>query len=62
MSFAKWKKRTRMFGDHDKYTYAWYEVEKIAQAAYKAGERDGRKQVEVMAKAAIALQKKLAGK
>jgi hypothetical protein len=58
MSFAKWKKRTKLL-TVDRSSYAWHEAESIAQAAYKAGERDGRKQVEVMARAAIALRDKI---
>jgi len=60
MSFAKWKNMSKLLQN-----FHWMykkEAERACQAAYKAGERDGRKQVEVMAKAAIALQKKLAGK
>ena len=56
MSFAKWKKRTRLLRNED---LNWIEVEHACQAAYRAGERDGRKQVEVMARAAIALRDKL---
>jgi len=45
MAFADWKKRTTAF---ERYLPAGYRAmaELVAQAAYKAGERDGRKQAE----------------
>ena len=57
MSFVKWKTRTKTFRHIPLTNYA--DVVRACQAAYKAGERDGRKQVEVMARAAIALRDKL---
>lgn len=57
MSFAKWKEKSKLI-----INFNWMHKQdaiSACRAAYKAGERDGRKQVEVMAKAAIALQKKL---
>lgn len=47
MAFSDWKRRTKIFGLMAPYDRA--HAERIAQAAYKAGERDGRKQVEQIA-------------
>lgn len=47
MAFADWKKRTKIFSLLPEGYRAM--GERIAQAAYKAGERDGRKQVEQIA-------------
>lgn len=44
MSFADWKKRSKLIAN-----FSWMykgDAEKACQAAYKAGERDGRKQIE----------------
>jgi hypothetical protein len=54
MSFANWKKKTKTLNE-----ILWLNrkaVERACQAAYKAGERDGRKQVDVMARSAIKLR------
>lgn len=52
MSFAMWVKRSKLV-KQDKH---FCEVKELCQAAYKAGERDGRKQVEEIAKRAIELR------
>jgi hypothetical protein len=46
MSFAKWKERSNLM---DRYLPFGYHAMayRVAQAAYKSGQRDGRKQVEV---------------
>lgn len=57
MSFAGWKKRSKKykFLAHD---FPWpTHLEEICQAAYKAGERAGRKDAEAMAENAIKLRK-----
>ena len=53
MSFAKWKKKTDLLV----YVDTWNRKEAIraCQAAYKAGERQGRKDAEDAAKRAIML-------
>lgn len=61
MSFADWKKNSKvyaMFCDRaDNYGIGLAEC---CQAAYKAGERQGRKDAEEMARRAIILRDKLA--
>lgn len=50
MGFADWKKRSKQY--HDMISgpgIGLADAEEVAQAAYKAGERDGRKQVEAVA-------------
>ena len=47
MAFADWKKRTKSFSLLPEGYRAM--AERVAQAAYKAGERDGRKQAEQIA-------------
>lgn len=55
MAFADWKKRTTAF---ERYLPRGYHAmaELVAHAAYKAGERDGRKQAEVASEQAIKLR------
>ena len=58
MSFADWKKRTKLlhrwpFGEEQRMIW-------LAEAAYKAGERQGRKDAEAIATQAIALRNLLA--
>ena len=55
MAFADWKKRTTAF---ERYLPRGYHAmaELVAHAAYKAGERDGRKQAEAVAEQAIKLR------
>ena len=52
MSFSTWSKKTKCF---EKYMASGYRAMamKIAEIAYKAGERDGRKTAEMWAKKAI---------
>lgn len=54
MSYAAWRKRTKLF---DKYIYHGYHamVSLIAQAAYKAGERNGLKRGEEICKKSMEL-------
>jgi len=50
MSFADWKKRSKRYRDMMVgHGIGRADAEEVAQAAYKAGERDGRKQVEAIA-------------
>ena len=61
MSFADWKKRSKQFTDlcgRFGQTHLGA-IETACQAAYKAGEREGRKQVEEVARNAIALREAL---
>ena len=55
MAFSDWKKRTTAF---ERYLPRGYHAmaELVAHAAYKAGERDGRKQAEAVAEQAIKLR------
>ena len=56
MSFADWKKRSKRYHDMiSGHGIGRADAEEVAQAAYKAGERDGRNQVEVVAGNAIGL-------
>jgi len=50
MSFAAWKKRSKRYRDMmDGHGISRADAEEVAQAAYKAGELDGRKQVKAVA-------------
>lgn len=54
MGFADWKRRSKVVPT------AWHgrpmgDIERALQAAYKAGERDGRKQAEAVAANAVEL-------
>lgn len=57
MSFADWKKRSKLYqafkSRAERFGIGYDEV---AHAAYKAGERDGRKQAEAVAENAIKLR------
>lgn len=57
MSFSEWKNRSKLYQAFkcraDRLGIGYAEV---AQAAYKAGERDGRKQAELAAEQAIKLR------
>ena len=62
MGFADWKKRSKRYKEISESLRGWGQrglLEEIFQAAYKAGERDGRKQVEDVAKNAIGLASRL---
>jgi len=62
MSFADWKKRSKRYAEMMKrQAYYRRDVDECCQAAYKAGERQGRKDAEEMAKRAIILREKLRG-
>lgn len=58
MTFADWSKRSPVFSLMDRWDRAI--AVRVAQAAYKAGERQGRKDAEEMARRAIILRDKLA--
>ena len=61
MSFAEWKKRSKQFTDlYGRFGLTHLgAIETACQAAYKAGERKGRKDAERIAQNAIALREKL---
>lgn len=53
MSFADWKKRSKLYQTFVSRAVRYgIGYEEVAQAAYKAGERDGRRQAERSGKAA----------
>lgn len=59
MAFADWKKRSKRYKEINESLLGWGQrglLLELCQAAYKAGERDGRKQVEAVAEQAIALR------
>ena len=56
MAFADWKKRSKLFADTQRRLNAYAPITEICRAAYKAGERDGRKQTESVAEQAIKLR------
>ena len=55
MSFAEWKKQSWLFKQATKYRLK-SEIIRMAQAAYKAGERQGRNDMKDIAKRAIILR------
>ena len=57
MSFADWKKRSKLFAAADRILDQYdLIITNVCQAAYKAGERDGCKRTEDAAKRAIELR------
>lgn len=57
MTFAEWKKKSRVFGMfRDRADNYGIGLQECCQAAYKAGERQGRKDAEEMARCAIELR------
>ena len=59
MGFADWKKRSKRYKEINESLRGWGQrglLLELCQAAYKAGERDGRKQVDDVAEQAIALR------
>ncbi len=58
MSFADWKKRSKQFTDlYGRFGQSHLgAIETACQAAYKAGERQGRKDAEAIAMKAIELR------
>ena len=59
MAFADWKNRSKLFADTQRRLNAYSTITEICRAAYKAGERDGRKQAEYAAEQAIKLRELL---
>lgn len=60
MAFADWKKRSKLFKAYNERSKReGFALEEACAAAYKAGEREGRKVAEKMAMNAIALRQKL---
>jgi len=58
MSFADWKKRSKVYQIYKTHAER-YGHDVVAQAAYKAGERKGRKDAEAAAQRAIELRARL---
>ena len=57
MAFSDWKKKSKLFKMFKERAERFgIGYEEVAQAAYKAGERDGRKQVEDIVENAIKLR------
>ena len=56
MSFADWMKRSKIFTATQRRLNCYSPITDICRAAYKAGERDGRKQAEAVAEQAIKLR------
>ena len=60
MTFAEWKKRSKLFvAFKDSAERYGLRYEEVARAAYKAGEREGLKVAEAIAINAIMLRSKL---
>ena len=55
MAFADWKKRSKLF-QNTRARNRPDQIDAVCEAAYKAGERDGRKQAEEVAEQAIKLR------
>lgn len=62
MAFADWKKRSHRYGAllSRLQIHGTQDIEEVCQAAYKAGERNGRKKTEAIAMNAIELRNILA--
>ncbi len=62
MAYADWKQRSTLLSDAKRNTeqYKSAEIERACAAAYKAGEREGRKVAEAVAMNAIMLRQHLA--
>ena len=58
MSFADWKKRSKKYQRYDSFRRDWTLAE-LCQAAYKAGERQGRNDAESICRQAILLRETL---
>ena len=56
MAFADWKKRSKLF-QNTRARNRPDQIDSVCEAAYKAGERDGKKQAEEAAERAIELKK-----
>lgn len=62
MSFADWKKRSRVYKETiDRNMFAWPDIEDACAAAYKAGQRDGMKVAEAMTAEQLQDQTEAAG-
>jgi hypothetical protein len=60
MTFAEWKKKSKVFSMfRDRADNYGIGLQECCQAAYKAGERQGRKDAEEMARRAIELSEML---
>jgi hypothetical protein len=60
MSFADWARRSKKYQDTARrHGIAWTDVQELAQAAYKAGERQGRKDAEDLCVRAMELRERM---
>jgi len=60
MSFAEWKERSKLYkAFKDRAERFGIGYEEVAQAAYKAGERQGRKDAEAACMSGLALREKM---
>lgn len=55
MAFADWMKRSKIFTATQRRLNCYSPITDLCRAAYKAGERDGRKQVEAVAENCVGL-------
>ena len=55
MAFADWKRQSKLF-QNTRARNRPDQIDAVCEAAYKAGERDGRKQAEAVAEQAIKLR------
>lgn len=60
MSFSKWARRSKKYQDTARmYGIGWADAQELALAAYKAGERQGRKDAEKLCVRAMELKERL---
>ena len=60
MAFAEWARRSKKYQDTARlHGIGWRDAQELAQAAYKAGERQGRKDVEYLCVRAMELRERM---
>lgn len=60
MAFSEWARRNKKYQDTARmHGIGWADVQELAQAAYKAGERQGRKDAEAICTQMIRLREML---
>lgn len=62
MTFADWRKTSKLFAATQKALDSYSVISHVCRAAYKAGERDGCKRTEDVAKKAIELRELMRSK
>ena len=62
MTFAGWRKTSKLFAATQETFDSYLVLSHVCRAAYKAGERAGRKQVEATAEKAIELRRLMRSK